>query len=190
MKGSNKARSNRNKARKQNDFATYDATIQDLLDKANGDNTSPKAKAFLNQVDNASKLISVECNAFARLSDAAEQQAKVQVMKEIAELQRDLVNLRVDEKQARDSVAKAEEVNQALHEENQRLTARIEELQKTDDRMRELEKRNTVLEEALNNCRHQAEQYEHIRTENIQLRSELSVYKEVLAQKNKKAEEP
>lgn len=161
-----------------------------MLDKANGDNTSPKAKAFLNQVDNAIKLISSECDAFARLYDAAEQQAKVQVMKEIAELQRDLVNLRVDEKQARDSVAKAEEVNQALREENQRLTARIEELQKTDDRMRELEKRNTVLEEALNNCRNQAEQYEQIRTENIQLRSELSVYKEVLAQKNKKAEEP
>ena len=56
--------------------------------------------------------------------------------------------------------------------------------------MRELEKRNTVLEEALNNCRNQAEKYEQIRTENIQLRSELSVYKEVLAQKNKKAEEP
>ena len=111
-------------------------------------------------------------------------------MQEISDQQQALYNLRIDEKQARDALVQAEKDNQALHEENQRLTARIEELQKTDDRMRKLEKRNTVLEEALNNCRNQVEQYEQIRTENIQLRSELSVYKEVLAQKNKKAEEP
>ena len=176
--------------RKQNDFATYDATIQDLLDKANDDSTSPNADAFLGRVSNAIKLISAECDAFARLYDAAEEQARVKVMQEISDQQQALYNLRIDEKQARDALVQAEKDNQALNEENQRLTARIEELQKTDDRMRELEKRNTVLEEALNNCRHQAEQYEQIRTENIQLRSELSVYKEVLAQKNKKAEEP
>ena len=174
--------------RKENNLATIDDAFQLLLMKARNkdihENLSPYANAFASRIRNGIDLISAECIAFARQYDTADQQAKGQVMHEISDLQTKLESLRIDEKQARDTASEAERANQALREERQRMTAQIDDLQKTEDRMHDLERRNTVLEEALNSCRDQAAQCEQIRTENIQLRSELNVYKALLDKKS------
>jgi len=168
----------------KNKFANMDETIQHLLaretDKDERDCSSPKAVEFRDRISKAINLISSECDALSRLYDTAADLARVQADQDISDLKQALSALYADEKKARDALVQAEKDKQALREDNQRLTAHINELQKADDRMRELERRNTALEEALNSCRDQTVQFEQLKIENIQLRSELNVYKALL----------